>query len=116
MRWSVEVTFEEARAHLGVETQRQWSDMAIMRTTPVLLGLFSLVTLLAMELTGAGEVPVEQTAWYEKEEPTFSDCIALVRRRLWQSRYLVNSTYQAEIIEFQRNVFEQLIRSLPLAA
>jgi hypothetical protein len=44
MRWSVEVTVEEARAHLGVETQRQWSVRAIARTTPVLLGVFSLVT------------------------------------------------------------------------
>src|SRR5262249_50170324 len=48
MRWSVEVTFEEARAHLGLETQRQWSEKAIARTTPVLLGLFSLVTLMAL--------------------------------------------------------------------
>lgn len=116
MRWSVEVTFEEARAHLGVETQRQWSDKAIARTTPVLFGLFSLVTLLAMEMRKAGEIPVEQTAWYEKEEPTFSDCMALVRRRIWHSRYLVNSTHQAEIIKFPREVFEQLIQSLPLAA
>ena len=116
MRWSVEVTFEEARAHLGVETQRQWSDKAIERTTPVLLALFSLVTLLTMGMKGSSEVPVEQTAWYEKEEPTFSDCLALVRRRLWQSRYLVNSPHQAEIIELQRKVFEQLIQSLPLAA
>jgi hypothetical protein len=46
-RWQVEVTFEECRRHLGVETQRQWSDRAIARTTPVLLSLFSLVTLLA---------------------------------------------------------------------
>jgi hypothetical protein len=47
LRWQVEVTFEEARAHLGVESQRQWSDKAIARTTPVLLGLFSWVTLAA---------------------------------------------------------------------
>jgi hypothetical protein len=45
MRWSVEVTFAEGRAYLGVETQRQWSDQAIARTTPVLLALFSIVTL-----------------------------------------------------------------------
>ena len=50
LRWQLEVTFHEARAHLGVETQRQWSDLAIQRTTPALLGLFSLVTLLAHEL------------------------------------------------------------------
>ena len=40
-RWQVEVTFAETRAHLGVETQRQWSDKAIARTTPALLGLYS---------------------------------------------------------------------------
>ena len=35
------------RTHLGVETQRQWSDLAIARTTPALLGLFSWTTLAA---------------------------------------------------------------------
>jgi hypothetical protein len=76
MRWSVEVTFEEARAHLGIETQRQWSNRAIARTTPVLLALFSLVTLLALRLSEGGAVPVETTAWYDKPEPTFADCLA----------------------------------------
>ena len=47
LRWQMETTFQEARRHLGVETQRQWSEMAIRRTTPALLGLFSLVTLFA---------------------------------------------------------------------
>lgn len=63
MRWSVEVTFEETRAPLGVEPQRQWSDLAIARTTPVLLGLFSLVTGLALQLSRGGQIPVEATAW-----------------------------------------------------
>ena len=44
-RWEVEVTFQEVRTHLGVETQRQWSDKAIAQTTPALLGLYSLVCL-----------------------------------------------------------------------
>jgi len=74
MRWSVEVTFEEARAHLGVETQRQWSDRAIARTTPVLLGLFSLVTVLALRLCPTGQVPVETAAWYHKPEG-WEDCV-----------------------------------------
>src|SRR5919106_5105592 len=77
MRWSAEVTFEEARAHLGLETQRQWSDQAIARTTPVLLALFSLVTVLALKLSQDGNIPVPMTAWYRKGEPTFSDCLAL---------------------------------------
>jgi hypothetical protein len=79
MRRSVEVTFEEARAHLGLETQRQWSDQAIARTTPIRLALFSLVTVLALQLSHGGQIPVPTTAWYRKAEPTFADCLALVR-------------------------------------
>src|SRR3954469_5411312 len=80
----VEVTFAETRRHLGVETQRQWSDLAIQRTTPLLLGLFSLVTLWASELAErAGKLPVLGAAWYKTPDPTFSDGLAAVRRTLW---------------------------------
>jgi len=82
LRWQLEVTFEEARAHLGIETQRQWSDLAILRTTPALLGLFSLVTLVAHELLNGQALPVRQTAWYTKTLPTFADTLALVRQQL----------------------------------
>jgi hypothetical protein len=116
MRWSVEVTFEEARAHLGLETQRQWSDPAIARTTPVLLGLFSLVTVLALRLCPSGQVPVETTAWYHKAEPTFSDCLTLVRRQLWRARYFVHSASPAEYVQLPREAFEVLLHDLPLAA
>jgi DDE superfamily endonuclease len=116
MRWAVEVTFEEARAHLGVETQRQWSDLAIARTTPVLLGLFSLVTVLALHLCPSGQVPVETTAWYHKAEPTFSDCLTLVRRQLWRARYFVNSAAPAEYVQLSREAFAVLLNDLPLAA
>jgi hypothetical protein len=84
MRWAVEVTFQESRRHLGFETQRQWSDRAIHRTTPLLLGMFSLVTLWAAELAATGEkLQVLGAAWYKKPEPTFADCLAAVRRILW---------------------------------
>lgn len=83
-RWPLEVTFEEARAQLGLETQRQWSDLAIERTTPALLGLFSLVVLLAHALYPTGDLPLPQAAWYPKTHATFHDVLALVRRRLWQ--------------------------------
>jgi hypothetical protein len=116
MRWSVEVTFEEARAHLGLETQRQWSDRAIARTTPVLLALFSLVTLLALRLSQGGQLPVPVTAWYQKAEPTFADCLALVRRHLWCARYLVSSTTEPEFVQFPREAFELLLHGLPSAA
>ncbi len=85
LRWQMETTFQETRAHLGVETQRQWSDLAILRTTPALLGLFSLVTIWADELarTPASAVHPRTAAWYDKPTPTFSDAIAAVRRALW---------------------------------
>src|SRR5918997_380647 len=84
-RWRVETTFEEARRHLGLATQRQWSDLAILRTTPALLGLFSLVTLWATQLEAAQGLLPECVRWYPKHAPTFSDALPLVRRELWTS-------------------------------
>ncbi len=84
-RWQLEVTFHAMRAHLGLETQRQWTPLAIARTTPALFGLFSLVTLLAHPACSHTPLPLPQTAWYAKPLPTFADALALVRRRLWAS-------------------------------
>jgi hypothetical protein len=90
-RWRTETTFEEARRHLGVETQRQWSDLAILRTTPALLALFSLVTLWASRLAGErGPVP-DCVRWYSKPLPTFSDALALVRHELWTAQISATS-------------------------
>ena len=115
-RWSMEVTFEEARAHLGLETQRQWSDLAIARTTPVLLGLFSLVTLLAMEWHRAGLLAAERTAWYEKEGPTFADCIRLVRQQIWRVRIMGTSTASADVIQLPQPLLEALVHGLSSVA
>lgn len=81
-RWQMEVTFEEVRAHLGVETQRQWSDLARGRTTLSLLGLYSLISLLAARLLKRRKLPARGAAWYAKQSATFSDTIAFVRRYL----------------------------------
>jgi hypothetical protein len=116
MRWSVEVTCEEARVHLGVETPRQWSDRAIARPTPVLLGLCSLVTGLARRWSGDGQIPLPVPAWYHKAEPTFADCVALVRQHRWRARYVVNSGAEPEFVQFPRAALELLLTGLPLAA
>ena len=92
LRWNIEVTFEELRAHLGVETQRQWSDLAIARTTPVLFSLFSLVVLMASKIVKNGEVPIQSYSWYKKSEATFSDVIAIIRRQIWEGRYSKQSS------------------------
>ncbi len=97
LRWQVEVTFQEVRTHLGVETQRQWNDWAILRTTPALLGLFSLVTLRAHQLSQHGKMPVRQAAWYIKRLPTFSDALAVVRHDLWRHPYFPTSLGKIDI-------------------
>jgi len=88
-RWTSEVTFEEARRPLGVETQQQWTRRAVERTTPCLLGLFSPVALRAHALHGAS-LPARQSAWYAKGEAPFAAALAAVRRPLWAS-HLVNT-------------------------
>jgi hypothetical protein len=116
MRWPVEVTFHEVRTHLGVETQRQWSDLAILRTTPALLGLFSLVTIFAHQLLDEHPFPVRQAAWYAKALPTFSDTLALVRQHLWPSSFFARSSSQHEMVEIPRALFERLVDTLAFTA
>jgi hypothetical protein len=116
MRWSVEVTFQEARAQLGFQTQRQWSDLAIERTTPALLALFSIVTLVAVRLHKGGHLSVATSAWYAKTEPTFSDCLAAVRRRIWPALHLPHSGKTPDIVQFPRDDFDRLLAQLLAAA
>jgi DDE superfamily endonuclease len=115
-RWSVEVTFEEARAHLGMETQRQWSDLAISRTTPCLLGLFSLVVLLASKLQPDGKIPLLLTAWYQKTEATFSDCLSLTQKHLWQSVIPVKPAKKQGFISLVAQDWQHLLSCLSAAA
>lgn len=109
-RWQVEVTFEEARAHLGVETQRQWSDKAIARTTPLLLGLFSWVTLAAHHLVQQRQVSTRQAAWYVKVRPTFSDAISWVRQELWfPAATFSMSPLDPDMIKIPRSLLDRLV-------
>jgi hypothetical protein len=118
MRWQVEVTFEETRRHLGVETQRQWSDKAIARTTPLLLGLFSWVTLVAHAFhTSDCPVGVRQAAWYAKPLPTFSDALALVRQQLWACLPTFQTSGSGpDMIKVSRPLFVSLVETLCYAA
>jgi hypothetical protein len=110
-RWSVEVTFAEVRRHLGMETQRQWSDPAIARTTPLLLGLFSLVTLWADGLSATGLVPPRRAAWYPKPALTFSDALAAVRHALWTAETFSTSVDHAEVAQIPRATLQRLTQA-----
>ena len=116
-RWQVEVTFEEVRAQLGMETQRQWSDKAVARTTPAVLALFSIVTLLAHHRYGEQrEVFVRQAAWYVKRLPTFSNALATVRQQLWREICFRTSRSETDRVKVDRVLLERLTDALCYAA
>jgi hypothetical protein len=107
-RWTVEVTFEESRRHLGVESQRQWSDLAIARTTPVLMGLYSIVALWTQKLQQELKIEAKSSAWYIKKNPTFSDALALVRKQIWEAQKFSTSRSKTDV----NNLNEPLIKHL----
>ena len=111
-RWSIETTFEESRAHVGFETQRQWSDLAIERITPCLLSLYSLVTLLAHDLYLDGRLAVRRGVWYAKEQATFSDALAAVRHHLWEVEYFSTSASDRDRVEIPRVYLQNLMQAL----
>jgi hypothetical protein len=115
-RWRLEVTFREVRDHLGVETQRQWSDKAIARTTPCLLGLFSVVALLAARLDSRARVRVSASAWYHKRRPTFADTLAAVRREIWSEQSFLVSRHAAEAAKLPPALREGIAYALCHAA
>jgi hypothetical protein len=116
MRWQIEVTFQEARRHLGFETQRQWSDLAIRRTTPALLGLFSIVTLLAHQQKAQVRATVRISAWYDEPRSTFSGALALVRKELWAQEIFCGSSRQTDTVKIPRKFMERLTDAVCYAA
>jgi hypothetical protein len=115
LRWNVEVTFEELRAHLGFETQRHWSRRALDRTIPCLLGLFSLVVLLAYTLHPQ-HLPIRRAAWYPKAEATFADALAAVRAHLWASRNCASPSDPAEQTDSAATLWASLVEIACYAA
>lgn len=112
LRWPLEVTFEEARAHLGIETQRQWSDLAIERSTPALFGLFALVVLFAHALYSDGRLPFSTAAWYPKKHVSFHDLLALVRRRIWLYSFFQTGAFSPDPPIISQAQFEFLLSAV----
>jgi hypothetical protein len=111
-RWAIETTFEESRAHLGLETQRQWSDRAIERTTPCLFGLYSVTALLGQALYPDGKIPVQMTAWYAKSHATFADVLAAVRYHLWGTFSYSTFAYAPDLLRIPRSDLARLAQAV----
>jgi hypothetical protein len=114
--WWEECERGDRPQRLGVETQRQWSDLAIVRTTPALLALFSLVTIFAQQLLGQEPFPMRQAAWYTKTLPTFSNTLAFVRQHLWASAFFSVSGRESDTIQIPRALFDRFVETLAFAA
>jgi hypothetical protein len=114
--WQLEVTFQEVRRHLGFETQRQWSELAIRRTTPALLGLFSVITLFAHRQMTQATGALRRVAWYRKTHPTFADALALVRKELWAYATFYGLPADTETVKVPRAFMERLTDALCYAA
>lgn len=115
-RWSMETTFALVRAHLGVESQRQWSELAIARTTPILMGLFSVVTLLAHSLHKQGQLVCQVSSWYSKDHLTFSDALASVRRYLWREMNFCTSGSEVIHVKMSQQQYQLWQDALAWAA
>ena len=118
-RWQMEPTFQEVRQRLGFETGRHWSEMAIQRTAPTLLAVFSVVTLVAHQYMtkSSTQDAARQTAWYDKRHPTFSDALALVRKELWaQEMSFCGSAQEVETLKVPREFVERLTDAVCYAA
>lgn len=82
-RWNIETTFQELRAHLGLETTRGWCAQTVLRAAPCLFGLYTVVTLLYHALPPSQRFGA--VCWPGKQGVTFSDALTVVRRWLWSA-------------------------------
>jgi hypothetical protein len=111
-RWSLETSFEESRAHLSLDTQRQWSVRAIARTTPCLVGLSSVVALLDHVLHPDEKIPRQRTAWYDKPQATFADVLAAVHRHLWGELSYSTSVHTPDLLGIPRLELLRLVQAV----
>lgn len=113
-RWQIEVTFKEARRHLGMETQRQWSDNSIVKMTPCLLASYSIINLIALEdvLTKKENIPIQTSSWYKKQHVTFSDVLAYLRRKILRKKYFLQFGKNLDLWEFG---LEEIIEEMSAA-
>ena len=113
-RWSIEVTFQEARAHLGVETTRGWTRQTVLRAEPSLFGLYSIVALwfAALPESDRKDLAVE---WTGKVAITYSDAVTFVRRDLWRHWIFANPAYKPVVEKLSPKQRRELIRTITLA-
>jgi len=113
-RWNIEVTFREGRDYLGIETQREWSDLAVERSTPLIFSLYTLIVLMGNALYNVRNIVPESTAWYIKKHLTFSDLLRVVREEFGQIKTpILNSMFDTEFGKMNQD--ETILENIPVA-
>jgi DDE superfamily endonuclease len=114
-RWSIETTFQEMRAYLGLETTRGWSPQTVLRVAPCLLGLYTVVAVLYSQLP-ARHTRGQAITWPGKKDVTFSDAITAVRRWLWQEWIFAIPGHREAFSKLRRPFQAMLLSALAPAA
>ena len=114
-RWSIETTFQEMRAYLGLETTRGRKEATVLREAPCLFGLFSVVVVL-YALLPARSTCTARVLWPGKSEVTFSDAITAVRRWVWVEWVFVTCGHKQAFTKLPRPLRAVLLYALAPAA
>jgi hypothetical protein len=86
-RWSIEVTFENAKQLLGFEDAANRKPRAVERTAPMALVLYSLIVVWFHQ-TGHQFLQFPERPWYpRKAEPSFADMLTTLRRQSWLEHF-----------------------------
>lgn len=115
-RWTIEVMFQELRTHLGFETPRQRVANSVQRMAPLLLGVFSIVSVLYHRHLTRNEPTVNSRPWYDKTEPTFSDALETARRELWTQTVLAQPHFAKALAKTPTQLKNTLLDFLCQAA
>ena len=86
LRWSIEVTFENLKQHLGFSDAANWKEQAVRRTAPQAGVLMSLIVVW-FHKAGHKSVEFPDRPWYpQKRWPSFGDMLTTLRRQSFEEK------------------------------
>ena len=85
-RWAIEVTHFDCKQHLGLEDPANRVPLAVERTAPMAMFLYSL-TIVWYATEGHQDFQIPHRPWYWwKAEPSFADLLTTLRRKSWEDQ------------------------------
>jgi DDE superfamily endonuclease len=113
-RWSIETTFQECREQLKLESTKCYSQQMVLRFTPCLFGLYTIIVLLYLQLPKLLRLPI-MVSWSGKST-TFADMLACVHRAIWQQWVFQTPNETTQFSKLPRSLQETILYALAPAA